>query len=351
VNNKKTLFVPAALLALASLFVWVGCGSDSNPTDNRGGTTYALSLSASPAACAASITGAGSYNDGANATISVTAAPNCTFTGWSPTAGVADPSAMSTVVAMTQNRTITANFTQGGSGGNHFNPNITYGFFTDSRDGRSYRTVVIGTQTWMAENLNFNASGSRCYGEGGQVFVWDDDFWEIVDSITLSSSEVQANCNRYGRLYDWATVMGFTLGCNSTSCASQVQTRHRGICPTGWHVPSDYDWEILIRHVDPNATGDWNCVAGTILKSTSGWGNYSNGNDDFGFSALPGGYGWEGNFNDVGRNGDWWTANETTTNENFVQIRNMTRSYNHGAAVFSAWSYKTGLISLRCLQD
>ncbi|MDR3013670.1 MAG: hypothetical protein LBU70_10780, partial [Chitinispirillales bacterium] len=145
------------------------------------------------------------------------------------------------------------------------------GSFTDPRDGQAYRTVRIGTQTWMAENLNFNVSGSWCY------------------------KNTSGNCNRFGRLYDWATVMGFSSSFNSTSCASQVQSRHRGICPVGWHVPSDAEWSTLVNFVGS--------PAGTRLKAAS---PFWNGTDNHGFSALPGGYRWGGSFYGVGTLGYWW---------------------------------------------
>jgi uncharacterized protein (TIGR02145 family) len=171
---------------------------------------------------------------------------------------------------------------------------------------------------WMAENLNFNARGSVCYG--------NDD----------------ANCAKYGRLYDWATVMGFESTCNSTSCASQIQSSHRGICPVGWHVPSDAEWTTLTTFVGSNA--------GTKLKSTSGWHTGSGhvpGTDDFGFSALPGGNRWtDGSFNDVGAWGNWWSATEDDAtiarNRSMVWI---------SSNVDSWYNDKMGHFSVRCLQD
>ena len=100
----------------------------------------------------------------------------------------------------------------------------------------NYRTVVIGTQTWMAENLNYAVEGSKCY---------DND---------------PANCVKYGRLYDWSTAMGFPSSCNEDACSSQIQSKHRGICPSGWHLPSYDDWDILMDYVGGYRT------AGTKLK-------------------------------------------------------------------------------------
>jgi len=160
---------------------------------------------------------------------------------------------------------------------------IEFGTLYDERDGQSYPTVTIGTQTWMAKNLNFNASGSVCYGEGGQVYDYGSGTW-----ITLSSSEVQANCNIYGRLYNWDAAMS--------------------ACPPSWHLPTDAEWEILVKYVDPNASGDWDNVAGIVLKSEPpDW----DGTNERGFSALPGGYSSTGgSFYNAGSVGSWWGATE-----------------------------------------
>jgi len=170
------------------------------------------------------------------------------------------------------------------------------GSFTDPRDGKVYRTVKIGTQTWMAENLNYNASGSTCYGEGGKV---------INTNMTLSKAQIQANCNKYGRLYDYATVTA----------------EAKKICPAGWHLPTKEEWDILIATVGGNET------AGKFLKATSGWNKNGNGTDKFGFAAMPGGEyfsytrfaealaqmdqpDFEG-YSNVGNSGEWWSATES----------------------------------------
>jgi uncharacterized protein (TIGR02145 family) len=170
----------------------------------------------------------------------------------------------------------------------------------DVRDRKAYRTTIIGTQTWMAENLNYNATGSKCY------------------------SNIATYCTTYGRLYDWATAMALPSSCNSTTCSGQVNAKHRGICPSGWHIPSTAEWDKLMRYADGNGgtSGPYDSPkAGRYLKATSGWNNYynednnysfdnGNGEDKYGFSALPGGNGYPGYFKDMGYNGDWWSASE-----------------------------------------
>ena len=163
--------------------------------------------------------------------------------------------------------------------------------FCDGRDGQKYVYVVIGTQTWMAENLNYNADGSKCY------------------------DNLDSNCETYGRLYNWTTAMK--------------------ACPSGWHLPSQAEWNVLGNDAKK-------------LKATSGWSG-GNGTDQYGFSALPGGNGSsDGSFYDVGYYGYWWSASEYEKCSNYAYDRGMDyRSDNAG------WRNddKTYLFSVRCLQD
>ena len=162
--------------------------------------------------------------------------------------------------------------------------NCEYGTLTDSRDGRTYKTVVIGAQTWMAENLNFETDDSECY---------DND---------------ASNCEKYGRLYSWGTAMdgagAFSengKGCgNANTCLETFPVR--GICPSGWHLPDKYEWETLFIAARGYTR------AGKILKSQSGWGDGGNGSDAVGFSVL---------FDGLGASVDdsrahFWTSTETS---------------------------------------
>jgi len=176
--------------------------------------------------------------------------------------------------------------------------------FVDSRDGKTYKKVKIGNQTWMAENLNYdvpNIDEDKCYGNKS------------------------ANCDEYGRLYNWSTA--------------------KNACPVGWHLPSDAEWTKLEKHIGGSKT------AGKKLKSTRGWkqkGKKGNGTDEHGFSALPGGSGYGSTFYDACNTGYWWSATETSaSNAWYRHMRylddNMFR-YNHNFG-------KTNLFSVRCIAD
>jgi uncharacterized protein (TIGR02145 family)/uncharacterized repeat protein (TIGR02543 family) len=232
------------------------------------------------------------------------------FDGWFTAATGGTQVTASTV--FTANTTVFAQWTVSGS----TTPGDT-GTFIDSRDGQQYRWVTIGTQTWMAENLNFDTTGSVCY---------DND---------------PGNCDIYGRLYDWATVMGFASTCNSTSCASQVESpHHRGICPPGWHVPSDAEWTTLVDYAGGVS------VAGTKLKSTSGWNSGGNGTNETGFSALPGGTGWGSGFYDVGNYGYWWSATEYYA----IYARGRYMHWNLSDVIWH-WDNNARQFSVRCAKD
>jgi uncharacterized protein (TIGR02145 family) len=175
----------------------------------------------------------------------------------------------------------------GGGGGGGGGDNYTY----------TGGTVTIGGKVWMAENLNRATANSKCY---------DND---------------ASNCAKYGRLYNWSDA--------------------KSACPAGWHLPSDAEWTALTDAVGGAST------AGTKLKATSGWYNDGNGTDQYGFSALPGGYGNSGgSFVDAGNFGNWWSATENNANSAWFRFMDY---YNEN--VIRNNYYKSYLYSVRCVQN
>lgn len=177
------------------------------------------------------------------------------------------------------------------------------GTLLDERDGKGYKTVKIGTQTWMAENLNYISDNSFCY------------------------DDADSNCSTYGRLYDYSTAVSS--------------------CPSGWHLPSDDEWNDLAE-----AMGGMD-KAGLRLKATKGWENDGsvnnvNGTDDCQFSALPAG---EGGLNTGYRQngywGYWWSSSQYDGPWAGVRViisfdNEMAENTGH-----DAWEY----IAVRCVLD
>jgi uncharacterized protein (TIGR02145 family) len=190
-----------------------------------------------------------------------------------------------------------------------------YGSVAD-KDGNLYKTVVIGTQTWMAENLNYAVSGSKC-GNGNS----------LSDGNTKS-------CDTYGRLYSWATAM------NNSASSTENPSGVQGVCPDGWHIPSNAEWNELRATVGGSST------AGTKLKSTSGWYNSGNGTDDYGFSALPGGSSRSDSFGNVGYYGYWWSATESSSDHAYYQ-----EMYYDFSDVNTNNFFNYYLYSVRCVQN
>jgi uncharacterized protein (TIGR02145 family) len=136
--------------------------------------------------------------------------------------------------------------------------------FTDSRDNHKYKTVEIGKQIWMAENLNFiTGDGSWCYNDSTKY------------------------CNIFGRLYDYKTSLN--------------------VCPAGWHLPSKAEWEVLI-----DGLGGINEAGGKLkLKGFKYWAKPNfNAENSSGFSALPSGYRTYADFGSNGNGGGWWSITE-----------------------------------------
>jgi len=191
-----------------------------------------------------------------------------------------------------------------------------------SMDGHSYGVVEIGDQCWFAENLR-----TTDYADGSAIpEVTDDATWSGLSSGARSDYDNDAsNALTYGRLYNWYAVANGS-----------------GLCPSGWHVPTDEEWTALETYLGANGHSG---TEGTALKSTSGW-NSGNGTDDFGFSALPGGFRFSnGNFNNAGFDGYWWSSSPSGGN---AWYRNL--YYDFPDIFRDDYNPRFGF-SVRCLRD
>lgn len=172
-----------------------------------------------------------------------------------------------------------------------------FSIFLDPRDGKTYKTVQIGNQLWMAENLAYKPNS-------GNFWVYNND---------------PVNLTKYGYLYDSQAI--------------------RNVCPVGWHLPSDTEWEQLTDFIGSNSANK--------LKAQKGWDLDCNGSDDYGFSALPGGYIYAlVEWRDIGVKGYWWSS--TGSNFGIVYPKFISCNNNNLGKFMgnSRWGY-----SVRCLKD
>jgi len=206
------------------------------------------------------------------------------------------------------------------------NPSLTYGSLTD-QEGNEYKTIVIGTQEWMAENLK-----TSIYNNGDSIaHVTDGWEWQGLTSGAWChyNNDSQYECP-YGKMYNWHAVAD-----------------PRNVCPTGWHVPIDAEWSSLT-----NFLGGGN-PAWVKLKSTGTlyWfdsnGYISNSTNESGFSALPGGWYFGGDsFYQLSALGSWWSSTEVDINTAWSRsIGYMLENVNQD------YSYKNQGLSIRCLKD
>lgn len=160
---------------------------------------------------------------------------------------------------------------------NYFNPVISYGTLNDSRDGKTYKTVRIGTQTWMAENLNY----------------YDKSNANLQNS-TWCYEDLEENCEVGGRFYTWAAAMNLDSKYNSDSASGTgvIKIPHQGLCPAGWHVPGTGEFSVLREYVammEGYSKIGFNDGSGQ-LKSKVGWYDFNapliTPRDPYGFSAI-----------------------------------------------------------------
>jgi uncharacterized protein (TIGR02145 family) len=198
----------------------------------------------------------------------------------------------------------------------------------------------------MAENLAYLpqvdavADGSEDVASGKYYYVYDYIPTGTTESEQITNAKLDSNYQTDGVLYNWYAAMD---GATSSILApSGVQ----GICPSGWHLPSDAEWTILNDYVDANNGSDG---IGNSLKATTGWNVYSGvtATDQFGFSALPvGGRFGAGDFFDLGNAGLWWSASESSSTSAYHRVL----YFLMGAFRQGSYSESDGF-SVRCLED
>jgi uncharacterized protein (TIGR02145 family) len=197
-----------------------------------------------------------------------------------------------------------------------------YGVLEDERDKQKYKTVVIGTQTWMAENLNYKTKeGSVCY------------------------SNNEANCDIYGRLYQRFTAL------DTAASSNAIPSGVKGVCPEGWHIPSVAEWNVLTAHVDSLPLNTPANTQGKKLKARDGWtftaaAVLNFGTDDFGFRILPAGTSTNGtSFGSLGTSAQFVTAVYGASLPAYFYAASVNNTFASSDAAATAWR------SVRCVKD
>lgn len=220
------------------------------------------------------------------------------------------------------------------------------GILTDGRDGQKYKTTKIGKQVWMAENLNY-AYLQPTADRDTSSFCYDND---------------PANCKKYGRLYFWSAAMdsagvlkndgkgkGCGLGEICGYCGDRIDNI-QGICPKGWHLPSDGEFYTLLRNVGSDEEDQSNNL------QVSGW---VNGVDRYGFSALPAGKynNFIKNFDALGIIADFWASTDDCHNADRAHVLRIvtfvddTGAYTGSSAASVLRSDNENGNSVRCIKD
>ena len=204
--------------------------------------------------------------------------------------------------------------------------NCDYGVLYDDRDDKTYKTVKIGNQEWMAENLNFE------YNEGSaKSFCYKND---------------TTNCTTYGRLYNWSAAIDsisyyneYNKQCGWKQSKCSIPTLWKGICPNGSHIPSLDEWKDLLSNLDST-------IAGKVLKSLEYWSDGKNGTDLYGFSVLPSGEWGGSNYMNKGKKAVYWMATDFSK-----ESAHLISFSNTSDKVLIMDDWKTHEYSIRCIKN
>jgi uncharacterized protein (TIGR02145 family) len=223
----------------------------------------------------------------------------------------------------------------------------------DDYDGNTYKTVKIGTQWWMAENLK-----ATHFSDGTEIaLIQGNASWknlDFSDKAYCYYGDSINHANTYGALYTWAAAM------NGAESSELTPSYVQGACPSGWHLPSDGEWIVLEMNLGMSYEEAWlvgwrGTNEGAKMKAKEGWDNNGNGTNSCGFSALPAGFRSDyGLFSDVGKSTHFWSSTEYINNTTYAFNRLL--SYDHsGVGWFHASHYygypKDFGFSVRCVKD
>jgi len=196
-------------------------------------------------------------------------------------------------------------------------------------DGYDYSTVQIGDQCWFAENCRYLPEVSPS-SEGSET----EPYYYVYDyeGTDVAAAQTTDNYATYGVLYNWPAVM------------------EPGICPSGWHIPTDLEWQTMEMALGMSAsaassTGWRGTDQGSQMKSTTGWNNGGNGTNSSGFNGYPGGFRYSGGFGSNGNYGGWWSASESGS---YSWLRVLT--YGNDNVLRDSYSRNNGF-SARCVRD
>ncbi|MBO7367782.1 MAG: fibrobacter succinogenes major paralogous domain-containing protein [Paludibacteraceae bacterium] len=220
-----------------------------------------------------------------------------------------------------------------------------------------YKMITIGKQVWLDGNFRCNKydTESGLYGDECPVFVTDEQGAksktfnrycvdasnkENWDSDEYAMNLTQDQVNQLGYLYNWSAAMALSAE-EAQAQTVPFEDIRQGICPNGWHVPTNEDWEELIEHGGGGSTGSY-------LKTTTGWYNNGDGEDRFGFAALPVDVADGSTVDYVGRYASFWTATPFTVDGTKVFYRRI--DYNWGSLALSNYP-KDVAIAVRCLKN
>jgi uncharacterized protein (TIGR02145 family) len=205
--------------------------------------------------------------------------------------------------------------------------------------------VAIGTQCWLAKNLNLgtminvsaNVDSQRNNG--------------VIEKYCYNNDP--ANCTSYGGLYQWAEAVQYKNGASNTASPNPAFTGNvQGICPTGWHLPSENDWCFLTTFLDTlfncNIFGYNSTTAGGILKSTNSLWNFPNAGatNISGFSAFPGGWRVTNGIFNYKQNSFFWSCNEYSLSNSIYRSL-----YSNASYFLQKNGQKNSAFSVRCLKD